>query len=94
MATISTTSLKIDSETKARIQRLADSRRRSPHWIMREAVEQYVAREEKREQLRQDALAAWNSYQSTGLHATADEANAWLEKLEKGKDVATPKCHV
>jgi hypothetical protein len=39
-------------------------------------------------------LAAWESYQSTGLHVTAVEADAWLEKLEKGKDVATPKCHV
>ena len=59
MATLSTTSLKLDSATKERVQRLALVRRRSPHWLMREAVEQYVEREEKREQLRHDALAAW-----------------------------------
>ena len=53
-----------------------------------------MVHEEKREQFCRNALAAWNSYQSTGLYATADEADAWLEKLEKGKDVATPKCHV
>ena len=58
MATLSTTSLKLDSATKERVQRLALVRRRSPHWLMREAVEQYVEREEKREQLRHDALAA------------------------------------
>ena len=52
---------------------------------MREAVEQYVEREEKREQLRQDALAAWADYQTTGLHVTAKEADAWLAKLEAGK---------
>ncbi|MGD0369011.1 MAG: ribbon-helix-helix domain-containing protein, partial [Acidobacteriaceae bacterium] len=39
-----TTSLKLDAETKERVQRLASSRRRTPHWIMREAVEQYVER--------------------------------------------------
>jgi len=93
MAKPSTTSLKLDVETKERVQRLAEARRRSPHWVMREAIEQYVEREEKREQFRQHALAAWTHYQTTGLHATAEEADAWLAKLEAGKDAAPPKCH-
>ena len=91
---MSTTSLKLDPEMKDRVQRLAAARRRSAHWVMREAVEQYVEREEKREQLRQDALAAWADYQATGLHVTAEEADAWLAKLEAGKHVVIPKCHV
>ena len=94
MATLSTTSLKLDSGMKERVRRLASARRRSPHWVMREAVEQYVEREEKREQLRQDALAAWAAYQTTGLHVTAEEADAWLAKLEAGKRAVIPKCHV
>ncbi len=88
----STTSLKLDVEIKERVRRLASARRRSPHWLMREAIEEYVEREEKREQFRQDALAAWAHYQTTGLHATAEEADAWLAKLEAGKKAATPKC--
>ena len=94
MATLSTTSLKLDGAMKERISRLASARRRSPHWVMREAVEQYVDREEKREQLRQDVLAAWADYQTTGLHLTAEEADAWLAKLEAGKRAVIPKCHV
>ncbi len=93
MATLSTTSLKLDRSVKERVQRIASARRRTPHWIMREAVEQYVEREEKREQLRQDALAAWSDYQTTGLHLTADEADEWLAKLEAGKRAPVPKCH-
>jgi predicted transcriptional regulator len=93
MATRSTTSLKLDGAMKDRVQRLAAARRRSPHWVMREAVEQYVEREEKREQLRQDALARWASYQETGLHVTAGEADAWLARLEAGKNASIPKCH-
>lgn len=89
----STTSLKIDTQLKERVQRIATARRRSAHWIMREAVEQYVSREEQREQLRQDALAAWNHYQSTGLHVTAEEADAWLAKLEAGENAEAPECH-
>ncbi len=92
MPKASTTSLKLDAEVKQRVQRLADARRRSPHWLMREAIEEYVEREEKRQQLRRDALAAWTQYQMTGLHATAEEADAWLAKLEAGKKVAPPKC--
>lgn len=92
MSTASTTSLKLDVEIKERVRRLASARRRSPHWVMREAIEEYVEREERREQFRQDALAAWAHYQTTGLHATADQADAWLAKLEAGKDAAPPKC--
>ncbi len=93
MAAPSTTSLKLDAQLKERVQRLAESRRRSAHWIMREAVEEYVTREERREQFRQDALAAWNQYQSTGLHLTAEEADGWLAKLEAGEDAEAPECH-
>jgi len=76
---------------KERVQRLASARRRSLHWVMREAVDQFVVRKEKREQLRQDTLAAWGAYQTTGLHVTADEADAWLAKLAAGKHAVIPK---
>ena len=88
----STTGLKLDTKIKERVRRLASARRRSPHWVMREAIEEYVEREEKRERFRQVALAAWSHYQTTGLYATADEADDWLAKLEAGKDAAPPKC--
>jgi predicted transcriptional regulator len=94
MTPVATTSLKLDVELKERVQRLAAARRRSAHWVMREAVEQYVSREEKREQFRQDALRAWDDYQATCLHATAEEADGWLAKLEAGEDAEAPECHV
>jgi predicted transcriptional regulator len=93
MPTTSSTSVKLDTKTKQRVQRLAALRRRSPHWVLREAIEQYVEREEKREQFRQDALAAWDHYQATGKHVTAAEADKWLAKLEAGKDAPPPACH-
>jgi len=94
MPTVATTSLKLDVELKERVQRLALARRRSAHWVMREAVEQYVGREEKREQLRAEALAAWKDYQATGLHLNAEEADAWLARLEAGEGAEAPECHV
>lgn len=47
-----------------------------------------------REPLRLDVLNAWTEYQATGLHVTAEEADAWLAKLEAGKQAGVPQCHV
>jgi predicted transcriptional regulator len=88
-----TTSLKLDAAIKTRLERLAKARQRSSHWLMRQAIEQYIEREECREQLRQDALAAWAEYQATGRHVTADEADAWLARLEAGEDTEPPLPH-
>ena len=86
--------IKIDPDIKARIKRLADARQRSSHWLMREAIRQYVEREEQREAFRQDAITAWEAYQADNKHATAEEADAWLAKLEAGVDAEPPQCHV
>ncbi len=93
MASSPTTSVKLDARIKGRLQRLAQARRRSSHWLMCEAIEQYVEREERREQLRRDAAAAWAEYQATGLHVTGAEADAWLEKLAAGKPAQPPRPH-
>jgi predicted transcriptional regulator len=86
--------IKIDDNTKARVKRLADARQRTPHWLMREAITQYVEREEKREALRQDTIKAWEDYRTAGLHVTAEEADVWLDQLEQGHDIEPPECHV
>lgn len=93
-AAIRPVAIKIDDDTRARLKRLAGARHRTAHWLMREAITQYVEREEKREAFRQDTLKAWDEYRSTGLHVTADEADTWLAELELGKDTEPPGCHV
>lgn len=85
--------IKIDEGTKARIKRLAEARHRTSHWLMREAITQYIDREEKREAFRQDTLKAWEEFRTTGLHVTAEEADAWLAQLEQGNDIEPPACH-
>ncbi|MGA9672725.1 MAG: hypothetical protein WBQ94_26145 [Terracidiphilus sp.] len=46
-----------------------------------------------REELRVSMLTAWADYQATGLHVAAEEADAWLAKLEAGEDAQMPTCH-
>ena len=86
-------SVKLEDELRERIKGLADARRRTTHWLMREAIQQYVEREEQRETLRQATLQAWQEYQATGLHVSGEEADTWLAKLSEGQDVEPPQCH-
>jgi predicted transcriptional regulator len=87
------TSLKIDDALKGRVQHLAMQRRRSPHWIMLEAIEQYVEREEAREGFKQEALASWAAYKETGRHLTGQEVRAWLNTWGTDDETAAPGCH-
>ncbi len=86
--------IKIDENMKVRVKRLAEARHRTSHWLMREAITQYVNREEKREAFRQDTIKSWDEYRATGMHVTAVEADAWLAELEQGTDIEPPECHV
>ncbi len=87
------TSVKLDDELKSRIQHLANARHRSAHWIMREAIRNYVEREEARESFKQEALASWTAYQETGQHLTGQEARDWLNTWGTEKETETPECH-
>ncbi len=87
------TSIKLDDDLKGRVEHLAEARRRSSHWIMREAIAQYVEREETRERLRQDTVQAWEEFQATGLHATAEEVENWLSSWGTEEELPAPECH-
>ncbi|WP_026987804.1 CopG family ribbon-helix-helix protein [Fodinicurvata fenggangensis] len=87
------TSLKIDDALKSRIQNLASQRRRSAHWLMLDAIQQYVEREEARESFKQEALSSWEAYQETGRHLTGEEVRTWLNTWDSDDEKAPPECH-
>ena len=86
-------SVRLDDSIKARMQELAGRRQRPAHWLMREAIEQYLDREEKRQAFLQVGKDAWEHYQATGQHVTGEEADVWLDQLETGNNVDPPECH-
>jgi predicted transcriptional regulator len=86
-------SVKLDETTKERMRRLAAARRRTPHYLMREAIDQYLQREEARESFKQEALAAWAEYEETGLHLTGEEIERWLRGWGGESDAEAPDCH-
>ena len=85
--------VKLDQETRDRVKRLAEARQRTQHAMVQEAIHQYLDREEKREAFRRDTLNAWNEYQTTGMHADADDVTAWLDTWGDDDDLPAPICH-
>ncbi len=74
------------------MKRLAESKQRTPHWMMREAIREYVEREEKREAFPKDALAAWRECQETGMYASAEDVPAWLATWGENSETTAPEC--
>ncbi|MES3025715.1 MAG: CopG family transcriptional regulator [Pseudomonadota bacterium] len=85
--------VKIDQGTRDRINRLAESRDRTSDSILKEAINQYLEREEKKEAFRQGALGVWSEYKASGLHVTADEAILWIETWGDEAELPAPECH-
>jgi predicted transcriptional regulator len=77
-----------------RMDQFARQQQQPSDAIFRDAVSEYLDRQDQRRSFRQDAIDAWSDYQRTGLHVSGEEADAWLAKLEAGETVAAPDCHV
>jgi predicted transcriptional regulator len=86
-------SVKLNDELIDRIKRLAEKRQRTPHWIMCEAIGEYVEREEALESFKQEALASWTAYQETGRHLKGEEVRDWLNSWGTEGEIELPECH-
>ncbi|GAB5427971.1 MAG: CopG family ribbon-helix-helix protein [Devosia indica] len=86
-------SVKLDDEMRERVQALAESKQRSAHWIMREAIRGYVEREESRARFIADAEESYRHYKETGLHLTWDEVEAWMSTWGSDDEQDPPACH-
>ena len=84
----SSVAVKLDSETRSRLQALGNLRDRSPHWLMRTAILQYLDREETYEREKREDQERWERYVLTG-EAVAHKAVAeWLDSI--GSDAERP----
>ena len=87
------TSVKLTEDMHERIKSLAESKQRSAHWIMREAINEYVSREEARRSFIADAEASMRNYRETGLHVTFEEVDRWMATWGTDEEQDPPQCH-
>lgn len=92
-AATSPVSIKLSEDERSRLSSLATARKRSSHYLMREAVREYLSREEARQAFADEAEEAWLDYERTGLHATHAEVESWARSLGTRKPKRAPKWH-
>ncbi len=80
-----TLGIKLDETTKARLKALGALRDRSPHWLMKAAIERYLDEEEEYERQKREDLAEWEDYQLTGNAIPHARVREWLGHLAQGK---------
>lgn len=86
-----TMGVKIDEEIRTRLKVLGEARRRSPHWLMKEAICQYLEHEEEIERRNQEASMAWNEYQKTGEFVSNEDMMSWLGTWGTDREIPCPK---
>ena len=84
-----TVGVKLDDDTRARLKKLGDSRQRSTHWMVREAVARYLEVEERYEREKTEDMARWAHYVETGHAVPHETVTAWLDELAAEADRRT-----
>lgn len=88
-----TVTVKLDPSDRDRIASLAIMKKRTPHYLMKEAILEYVQREEARQNFIKAADTSFEHYKETGLHITLDEFSAWVDDVQKNPDAPITACH-
>ena len=86
-----TMGVKLDDETRDRLKALAEARRRSAHWLMKEAIGQYLEREEAIEWRNREADEAWEEYRATGQSVSHEAMSVWLDSWGTDKEGPCPE---
>jgi predicted transcriptional regulator len=86
-----TMGVKLDEEIRDRLKSLGASKQRSPHWLMREAIREYLEKEEAIEARNREADQAWTDYQQSGRFVGHDAMAAWLDTWGTGREGPAPE---
>ena len=83
----------LDDADQDRIAFLANAKKRSPHYLMKEAILEYLEKEEARQNFIAAAESSFVHYKDTGLHITLDEFDSWVDQVQQNPNTPMPECH-
>jgi predicted transcriptional regulator len=89
----SNVTVKLDAGDRNRLRSLATSKKRTPHYLMREAIQAYLEKEEAEQAVLSRVDSSMSHYESTGLHVTLDEMKDWAKSLRLDRNTPLPACH-
>ncbi len=85
--------IKLDDADRDRIASLASVKKRTPHYLMKEAILEYVKREEARQNFIAAAESSFEHFKETGLHISLDEFSTWVDQVQQDAGAPAPSCH-
>ncbi len=86
-------SIKLEADQKDLLTQIAKEKDRSVHYLLLQAVKEYIEREQARMSFYEDGRKAVEHFNQTGLHVTQDEMRAWADSLGSHQELPSPVCH-
>jgi predicted transcriptional regulator len=86
-------SIKLGADKKEDLIWIAQKRDRSVHFLLLQAVSEYIESEKKRLEFYEDGRKSLEHYKATGLHTTHAEMMAWANSLGTANELTQPICH-
>lgn len=83
--------VKLDRDIKERLDRLGVHKRRSPHWLMKEAIVRYLEQEEHNERVKQETLIRWKEAEN-GKIVSHEAMIQWLDTWGDDTESKRPPC--
>ncbi len=80
----STVGVRLNDDTQRRLEALSKARDRTPHYLMKAAVERFLDVEEALESERQLVKSRWEKYALTGETVEHADVKAWATSLGAG----------
>ncbi len=82
----STMGVRLSEEIQHRLEILGKARDRTPHYLMKAAVERFLDVEEALEAERQLVKSRWEKYELTGETMDHEDVEAWAAGLDAGTE--------
>ena len=88
-----TVTLKLETSHRERLKSLAVAKKRTAHYLMKEAIERYLIAEEAQQAVLQSVDDSVAHFESTGLHITLDDFKTWAKEVKANRNAQLPACH-
>lgn len=85
--------VKLEDSERQSLKVLAAAKQRTPHFLMKEAIQRYIEDEEAEQAAVDAAVVSLAHYQKTGLHTDLDEIKVWAKAVRKNRSAKMPACH-
>ena len=81
-----TMGVRLNEDTQRRLEALGKARDRTPHYLMKTAVERFLEVEEALETERRIVKSRWEKYELTGETVDHEDVKAWAASVRPSED--------